>query len=63
VGTESSDLREQDRGATLRSVRFHQLNLELIHEKLAKSHTVIKQAKNAVSGSTALLKQIDGEEE
>jgi hypothetical protein len=58
---ESSDFQEPDRGATLQSIRRHKWHLELIHEKLAKSYTVIERAENAISESTTLLEQIDSE--
>jgi hypothetical protein len=51
-----------DRGSALRSIRRDQRHLKRIHEKLVRSHQVIKRAENAISGSTALLRQIDGED-
>jgi hypothetical protein len=56
-----SDLPEVDGGPVLRSIRLHRQHLRRIHEKLVRSHQIIKRAENAISGSTALLKQIDGE--
>src|SRR3954471_12568395 len=58
---EDSDLPEVDRDWALQSIRRDQRHLKRIHEKLVRSHQVIKRAENAISGSTALLKQIDGE--